>query len=410
MNGISEAQRNKIRIIHVITRFDKGGSAENTFLSVHGLDRRRYDTWLIQGSSQESRMGSAEHSAVEQNLLELEQLGVHIITLPDMVRSISPFKDAQAFLRLIRIFRQIKPQIVHTHTSKAGFLGRWAACLSRVPIIVHNPHGHVFWGYFNTPISRLFIILERMTGRITNRLVMLTEQEKEDHLLFRIAPERKFAVIHSGVDFRPFTAPLPDPDHIRQQFKIPSESFVIGSVGRLTPVKGHRYLLEAMARLMPRHQNLACVILGDGELREELQALAQQLHIGDRVFLPGWHADVAPVLSMFDIFAFPSINEGMGKGIVEAMAMGKPVVASAVGGIVNLVTPGESGLLISPGDAEILAKTIELLYHDEGLRQKMGEAGKERAASFSSALMVKKVDALYAELIAEFSPPEKRKL
>ncbi|MDD5170766.1 MAG: glycosyltransferase family 4 protein [Syntrophales bacterium] len=401
MNAISDSTGDKIKVIHVITRFDKGGSAENTFLTIRDLDKKRFDVSMICGSSQESRICEAEMSAAQENLACAKRNGVQIMHLPGLVRSVNPIRDLMAFFSLLHTFSKEKPHIVHTHTSKAGLLGRWAAFLVQVPVIIHTPHGHVFWGYFGRALTMLFIIMERMTAHITDLLIMLTMQEQEDHLRFRIAPREKFAVVHSGVDFRPFQKLSADPDEIRKSLKIPANAFVIGTTGRLTPIKGHRHLIEAVAALAPHLPDLVCVLLGDGELRQELEDLALRLRVQDRVFFAGWHPDVAPVIALFDIFVFPSLNEGMGKALVEAMALGKPVVASAVGGITNLVTDGKNGLLIPPGDTEALAKSIELLYQNNNLRQTMGEQARKRSTSYSSDLMVRKIESLYGEMASK---------
>ena len=164
----------KIKVAHVITRFDKGGSAENTFLTVRGLDKKKYEVLLIKGLSHESFVGKKEAAAVDENLKEAEKNGVKILTLPSIIRSIAPAQDIKAFFSLISIFKSEKPRIVHTHTSKAGILGRWAAFFAKVPVIVHTPHGHVFWGYFNKCKTSVFVFLERLTARITDRIITLT--------------------------------------------------------------------------------------------------------------------------------------------------------------------------------------------------------------------------------------------
>ena len=399
MNGISNAPSAKTRVFHIITRFDKGGSAENTFLTARDLDKNRYDVWLILGLSHESQMGEEESAAAERNLADAEKSGVHIIHAPTLVRSIRPIKDLQALFILIKLCRRLRPHIVHTHTSKAGLLGRWAALMARIPNIIHTPHGHVFWGYFGPATTKLFVFLERLTARFTKRLIMLTRQEKMDHLHFNIAPEEKFAIIHSGVDFRPFRNVTDDPADLRRQFNISPDALVVGTVGRLTQIKGHHFLLEAVGSLAGRLPGLTCVLLGDGELRQDLTDQASRLGISDRVHFLGWRADVARIMSLFDIFAFPSLNEGMGKVLIEAMALEKPIVASAVGGITNLVTQDENGMLVPPGDAEILAKAIELLYLDKNKRRGMGKRGKDIAALYSSDLMVEQIDSLYRELL-----------
>ncbi|MBP8984552.1 MAG: glycosyltransferase family 4 protein [Syntrophobacterales bacterium] len=386
----------RIKVIHVITRFDKGGSAENTFLTVIGLDKHKYDVLLVKGLSVESAMGEEERKAVDRSLARAEQAGVRITTVPDLVRDIRPVKDWRAFWELVKIFREERPHIVHTHTSKAGFIGRWAAWLSKVPLIVHTPHGHVFWGYFNRPTSLLYVLLERWTARITDRIVVLTDQEKKDHLLFRIAPEDKFAVIHSGVDLDRFRSVCLDAARIKEDLGIPTFAVVIGTIGRLTPIKGHRFLIEAARGILAEWPDTVFLFLGDGELAEALRSLATRLGVSGSVRFLGWRPDVAEILPAVDMFVFPSLNEGMGRAVVEAMALGKPVVASRVGGIIDIVRDGENGILVSPADADELAAAIKLLISDPATRERLGEEGKRRVLLYDAERMVQRIDGLYS--------------
>ena len=389
----------KIKIVHIITRFDKGGSAENTFLTVMGLDEERYEVTLIKGLSFESDMTEGEAKAVERNLAEVEREGIRIITLSDLVRRIYPLYDLKAVVSLIRIFLKEKPHIVHTHTSKTGILGRWAAFFARIPVIVHTPHGHVFWGYFSKWKTSVFILLEKLTALITDRIIMLTEQEKRDHLRFNIASEDKFSTIHSGVELDKFLHTSVSPSEMRKILKIPEENLVVGTAGRLTPVKGHRYLIEAASKIVDIRPDTTFVFLGDGELLGELKNMTFRLDIEENVKFPGWRPDVAEVMSIFDIFVFPSLNEGMGKVLVEAMALGKPIVATDVGGISDLVIHGKNGLLVPVTDSQALASGIEFLMTNSKKREEMGNAGKRMAVSYSVDSMVQKIDKLYVELL-----------
>ena len=388
-------QATRVKVIHVITRFDKGGSAENTFLTVRDLDKSRYDVALIRGLSQESQMGDREARAVEANLAALEKSGVRMVTMPELVRDLSPLNDFRAFMRLFRLFRKQRPHNVHTHTSKAGILGRWAAYFAGAPVIVHTPHGHVFWGYFGRAKTTLFILMERLTARITDRIITLTKQEMNDHLRFSIAPAEKFTVVHSGVDLGPFSRLKVDAPAVRKKLAIPQDSFVVGTAGRLTPVKGQKYLIEAAAGLVRQHRDMLFVFLGDGQLVNDLKLMTSALGIGDQVKFLGWRPDVAEVMSTFDVFVLPSLNEGMGKVLVEAMAMGKPLIASDVGGIPDLVVQGENGLLVPPANSEALAQAVLDLYENPDKRERMGEAGKRISAAYGVEAMMRKIDDLY---------------
>ena len=390
---------NKIKVIHVITRFDKGGSAENTFITVRDLDKARYDVVLVKGASPPGNSGDLEIEAVQANVNTVRRHHVRLICLRHLVRDLQPFSDLATFFSLLRIFRREKPHIVHTHTSKAGILGRWAAWFCRVPIIVHTPHGHVFWGYFKSWQTRLFILLERWTAKVTTAIVTLTPQEKEDHIRFRIGPEEKITVIHSGVDLQTFQADLYQPSETKVLLGIPPEMTVVGTVGRLTLVKGQEVLIRAASELIRRGEKIFLVLLGDGELRRDLEELSLRLDIAEFVRFLGWQPDVARVMAAFDIFCLPSRNEGMGKVLVEAMAMGKPIIASSVGGIPDIVRSGENGILVPVGDAAAWAEAIIRLCRDSEKRRRMGDAGMQMAPRYNSEEMIKRIDRMYGKLL-----------
>ena len=387
------------KVIHIITRFDKGGSAENTFLTLRGLDRSKYDLTLIMGALDESNREDREWKSVQANLSEAEKAGVRIIPLPGLIRNLHPGCDVKAFFGLLRILHEEKPHIVHTHTSKAGFLGRWAAWLCRVPVIIHTPHGHVFWGYFGPWKTRCFVLLERWTARITRTIVTLTPQERDDHLRFRIAPEEKFAVIHSGVDLPLFDAAPHDRFKIRAELDIPPDHLIIGTAGRLTPVKGHIHLLEAAVKILATRPDTTFVFLGEGELKMRLLEQAEALGVANKVRFPGWRPDVAAVMSVFDVFVLPSLNEGMGRVLIEAMALSMPIVASRIGGIKDLVTNGGNGMLVPPGDAAAIASAVLALLGNDQKRLAMGSEGRRMAGNYSAQRMVKKIEALYDQLL-----------
>lgn len=389
----------KIKIIHVITRLDKGGSAENTILTVKGLDREIYDVVLVRGLSVESNMTENEVRAVEKSVREAEREGVRIITVPCLVRRAHPFYDVKALAALTRILRREHPKIVHTHTSKAGLIGRVAAYMAKTPVILHTPHGHVFYGYFGRVITYIFVIIERLLAKITDKIITLTNQEGLDHIRFKIASPAKFATIHSGVDIQKFITTKSDVGGLKRSFGIKGEALVVGSVGRLVPIKGHRYLIFAAPKILKEVPELKFILVGDGYLRPELERLARALSVREAFLFLNWRSDIAPIIGMFDLFALPSLNEGMGKVLVEAMAAGKPVVASNTGGIPDLIIDGDNGILVCPEDIDQLSEAIIKLLKDEKIRREMGGRGQIIAKRYSIDSMVKKIDALYVELL-----------
>ena len=365
-------------VLHIITRLDPGGSSENTLITVAGLDRSRYRPSLMTGRSGE---------------------GVASIIIPHLGRKIHPFNDLLAYGEIYRQIRNGRYTLVHTHSSKAGILGRWAAWLAGVPIIVHTPHGHVFYGYYGRVPSYMFILLERLTARITDKIITLTEQGIREHVERRIAPREKFTSIHSGVELSRYTEPRPDPVIARKQLGLSPDWPVVGSVGRFGPVKGYDTFLEAAALLRARQPKVQFLLVGEGGEEVRLKRLAEQLRIEDRILFLGWQHDIPEILSALDLFVLPSRNEGMSRTLVQAMAMGKPIVATRVGGVPEVLGEGEAGLLVPPDDPVQLSQAIELLLTDGELARKLGEGGKRRAPAYSAERMVAEIESLYETLL-----------
>jgi len=392
------SEKRRIKVLHVITRMDMGGSAQNTLLTCLGLDRRRYDVLLVFGPGTESAMTPLEETVVAGRLDSARKSGVRCIMLDRLFRRIDPSNDLAAAFALWRLCRRERPDIVHTHTSKAGILGRWAAFLAGVPVIVHTPHGHVFFGHFNQRLSWLFYLAEKLTEPITNVLVALTEGEKKDYLDIGLVAEKKLATIHSGVDITRFN-PIPV-DRAAKRISIgmrPDES-VVGTIGWLLPIKGPDVLLDAMARVWKEFPETQLLYVGKGPLEEELRDRAAALGMTEKVFFAGWRDDIRELLQVMDLFVLPSRNEGMGRAIVEAMAAGKPVIGTCVGGIPDLIEDGGNGFLVAPENPEALAGAIVLLLRDGSLIERMGADGIRRAGRFDLLSMQERIRQLYGKL------------
>lgn len=394
----------EVRILHVITRLDRGGSATNTLLTVSGLPAP-FRSSVLYGRTQ------------ELPTLPPELWGkVELREMPSLVRRIAPLNDLVALFQLYRIIRRGRFDLVHTHTSKAGILGRLAASVTGVPCIVHTPHGHYYTGYTGRVLTTLLVLLERWASTITDRIIGLTHQEICDYLARNIGRPTQYVCIPSGIDLVHFRRPTPGSSPCAADGSFPPgiersdvprwggepcqrAPWIIGSVGRLEAVKGHRYLLEAFASLAPRFPQLRLVLVGDGPLRGPLHVCAEQLGVRSRVQFLGWRDDVAALLPRFDLFAFPSLNEGMGRALVEAMAAGLPIVAFRAGGVPEVLGEGDAGLLVDLGDVPALAGAIETLLRDAALRSRLGSAAQVRAHDYSVEGMLAKIEALYRELL-----------
>ena len=381
----------KIRLCHIITRLDVGGAAENTLRSACGLDPERYEVSLIYGRTDNPLQPWIDRAKAQ---------GVQLYYLPDLVREIHPITDFRILFQLSKLLGKIRPQIVHTHSSKAGILGRWAARLRRVPLIVHTPHGHVFYGYYGALGSWFFRMIEKITGRFTHRMIGLTELEIQHHIQAGIGKPGQFIAIHSGVEIEKYASAHGNRDSLREQLRVPKEGFCIGSAGRLAPVKNFTLLLQALDTLHSKHPDrYHLVIFGEGAERGILLNQSMELGVQDRFYLPGWVDSMQDYYPAFDLFVLCSKNEGMGRVLVEAMAAGLPVIATSVGGVPELLGEGEYGVLVPSGDPEALAEAILRVTSSKELRLRLIEKGKERAKNYTADLMIEKLEILYEELL-----------
>jgi len=390
-----------IKILHIITRLDMGGSAQNTLLTCQQLSCK-YQMLLAYGLSLESKMTDSEKETVEAELAIARGNGVRTIAVPSLVRRIDPIKDIRAVYELIKIIRQEKPDVVHTHTSKAGMLGRLAAKIIKTPHIVHTPHGHVFYGHFGRLLSWIFLRLERLFACFTDRLISLSEGESKDYAELSVYPADKIVKIHSGVNIQGFESSNINIIDKKRSLGIGPIGCCIGFVGWLLPIKGPMHLLRAMKYVWQDFGDVNLVFVGKGDLDVDLRSEALSLNQNGKVKFLGWRKDIDEIMQVFDIFVLPSLNEGMGRVLVEAMAAGKPIVASNVGGIPDLVKPSENGLLVPPGDEKALADSIKRLIKNPEEAKLMGRNGRRRCHQFSLVSMVAKIDGLYADLVVPF--------
>jgi glycosyltransferase involved in cell wall biosynthesis len=385
----------RARVLHVITRLVAGGAQHNTLLTAAHLDRGRYEVTLASGPT-----GGSEGS------LEREiPGGVAFVRVPDLLRDPHPVRDARALGHLAALMRRGRYHIVHTHTTKAGLLGRIAARLAGAPVVVHTPHGHAFHGYLGAAGSAALVRVERGLARWTDRIVCLTEAERAEHVRLRIGPPELFEVIHSGVDVGHFAAARVSPEAKRRALGLPPDGPLVGCVARLVPVKGVQYLLEAVPAIRAAVPGATVVFVGDGPLRGALErAAAGRALDGAAVFL-GLRRDVEEILPLCEVVVLPSLNEGMGRAAVEALASGRPVVGSRVSGIQDVVRDGETGLLVPPADPAALARAVVRCLVDPALRRALGERARRAAGAYGIGPMMERIDALYRRLLARRAAP-----
>jgi glycosyltransferase involved in cell wall biosynthesis len=378
----------RIRVCHVITMLELGGAQANTLHTVLNLDRSRFDSSLVTGTT---------GPLVE----EARVSGARCVFLPDLVRPISPLRDLRAFLDLKRLFREERPSIVHTHSSKAGILGRLAARSAGVPAIVHSIHG---WGFHpgQHPIARAFFVsLERRAAGATSAFIAVSEASLRQGIEMKILDARRARVLHSGIrlrDFRPAgpgeraAAPWPRP---------PAGGATVGMIACFKPQKAPLDFVRVAAEVIAAEPTVRFVLVGDGELRGAIEELIRERGIGGSVTLLGWRRDVPDLMRSFDILLHTSRWEGLPRVFPEAMASGIPIVATRVDGAPEAIVEGVNGRLREPGDVAGLAAAVLELARDPAMRRRMGEAGLARAGGWDIDEMVRAQERLYLDLLRE---------
>ncbi|MBN2288472.1 MAG: glycosyltransferase family 4 protein [Candidatus Glassbacteria bacterium] len=384
-------KRRTYKILRIIARLNIGGPALHCIILNSELDKRKYISQLVTGVE----------SPYEGNMYGLAQRkSVLPVVIDALGREIFFKEDFRALIKLVRLINLERPDIVHTHTAKAGTLGRIAAKLTGVPIIIHTFHGHVFHSYFGFFRTRFFLWLERVLAKFTDVIITVSEQQRDEIIKYRIAEPDKIIAIPLGLDLKPFIDSKADPNELRREFSIPEQTKLVGIVARLVPIKNHVCFLEA-ARLVLDHCSDVCfMIIGDGELRGALEQKARELGLQDRVIFMGFQHNLEKIYAGLDIVALSSYNEGLPVALIEAMAAGKPVISTEVGGVVDLILDGYNGLLVPSNQPGDLAEAVLYLLEHPERRKMMGEAGRNKVyPHFDKKRLVEDIDALYENLL-----------
>jgi glycosyltransferase involved in cell wall biosynthesis len=388
-----------LKIVRIIARLNVGGPARHVVLLDRGLRERGHDCLLVHGQP-EALEGTMEADAAA--------VGVRLVSVEELGRRVSVLSDARAFVRLLQIIWAESPDVVHTHTAKAGTLGRLAAFVFNLTrtkrkrcLVVHTFHGHVLSGYFSSTVSRLIILIERGLSAISDRIVTISPSQKHDLVeRFHVAPPAKAVVIPLGLDLKAFENIDPDDHRPPPWLDIPAGSVVIGYVGRLVPIKNIGMLLTVFAQLHAQRPDSYLVIAGDGPLRGELENAVRSMGIAPFVRFTGWTSDLADLYRAFHVCVLASHNEGTPVALIEAMAAARPVVATAVGGVSDVVESGRTGLLVPPADAKAMAEAIDSLLGDDAGRRTMSRAARAGVARFAPGRLVSDIESLYVTVLS----------
>ncbi len=371
-----------------------GGPAHQaSLLSGRRLDPERYETLLVHGRTAPGEESMADRAQAE---------GAETVYLPSLRQPVSPLHDARALAQIRSIARRFRPHLVHTHTAKAGFLGRSAALLAfrPRPVLVHTFHGHVLEGYFGPAKTRLYRDLERALGRRTDRLIGVSRQTVDDLVRLGVGPPEKFSVIPLGLELEPYASLERDAGaELRAELGVADDQALLAFVGRIVPIKRVDLLLRSFARAYEGGARAHLAIVGDGETRADFEGLAAELGVAPRVSFLGYRRDLTRIAAAADAAVLSSDNEGTPVWLIEAAAAGRPAIATDVGGTAEVLTP-ESGILVPPDDEIALAAAISRLAGDRELRRRMGTRAREHVLQrYSVERLLSDIDALYRELL-----------
>ena len=390
-----------LRVLRLIARLNIGGPARHTVILDHGLREIGFETLLVHGST----------GAMEASLEDFaRRRNVPTAFVPELGRRIHPLDDLRAFLRVLRHIREAQPDVVHTHTAKAGAVGRLAGLVynatrrrTRRCAMVHTFHGHVFAGYFGTLGTLAVRLIEKTLATMTDRIVAISERQRDDLVLrFGIAPASRVSVVPLGLELEELLQRALDFRGIRSTLRLKPDDVVLGFVGRLVPVKDVATLIRAGALAIERIPNLRLVIAGDGECRASLEQVARDLLPPDTVQFLGWRRDLVELYAAFDLFVLSSLNEGTPVSLIEAMAAGVPAIATAVGGVPDVLHDGESGILVPARDPNALAEAICRAAAQPRRSGEMADRARlSVAARYGAGRLVADMARLYAEAVAE---------
>lgn len=381
-----------MKIVHLITRLIVGGAQENTVLSCEGQHDAGHEVTLITGPALGPE-GSLMHRA--------EHYGYRVEIVDAMRRSILPMKDVVTYRALVRRLKEIKPDVVHTHSSKAGIIGRYAAHSADVPRVVHTIHGLAFTASRHSGVNALYRLLERKAAPLTHKIVSVAEAMTRASLSANIGTSDQYVTVHSGMELGPFLDPPVPRLPVRERLGLAPEHVAVGTIARLFHMKGHEDLLQLAPSLCERFPNLRFVWIGDGMLREQLEFRIRDLGLKDRFIFTGLvpPTEIPELVNALDIVAHPSQREGLARAIPQGQLARCPVVCYDIDGNIEGLIPGETGFAIRPFDVKAFGEALATLLGDETKRKTMGERGRAFASEiFDAKRMVRRLLEVYESI------------
>jgi len=384
-----KSARRKTRIAHVITKLELGGAQQNTLWTLNHLDKERYRGYLFSG-----RGGILDDEV--SSTAEYETRFV-----PSLMRQISPFHDLIALAHIWILCVLIRPDIIHTHSSKAGIIGRWAAFFAGVPVIIHTYHGFGFNDFQPFLIKFILQFTEYLTAPITTTIVVVSSENIQKGLLSCIGKRGQYVVIHSGIKVSDFAAVQEDKiENARREIGIKKGIPVIGMIGCFKPQKAPLDFIYLAKKVSDKRPDVQFVLIGDGLLRPQIESEIERLNLKDKIILTGWRRDISSCIALFDILVLTSLWEGLPRVFPEAMAAGKPIVATWVDGAREAVLHGINGYLVAPHDVDKMSGYVLRLLDNPDERRRFGAYGKRRVyPAYDIDEMVRQLDELYQRCV-----------
>jgi len=375
----------KIKVVHIITLLELGGAQENTLYTCEHLDKNKFDVILICGKG---------------GILDDKTKNIKTYFVKELVREICPLYDLLAFIKIYKILKKEKPDIVHTHSSKAGIIGRWAAYLLRTTDfgvrtikIVHTFHGFGFNNYQNYFVRKIYILAELLTAKITDKLVAVSYENISKGLKNKIGNELQYAVIRSGIKLQDYQINI-DVEKKKKEFAIINEN-VVGMIACFKKQKAPLDFIKTAKLVCAEKSDTKFILVGDGVLRKQIEDEIKKLNLEKNVILTGWRKDSNEIIKIFDVFVLTSLWEGLPRVIVESMSAGIPVVATYIDGTKEIVREGLTGFVVHPHETEKMAERILRLLNNADLRKKFSQEAKKRVQEFDIDLMVSQQEKLY---------------
>lgn len=382
-----------MRVVNVITRLNVGGASPPVIALAAQLRRRHHESLLVCGMPQPAE-GSMNDDAISA--------GVELVRISELRRPPHVSRDLVALGKLVRLFRRHRPDVVATHMTKAGLLGRLAARVVGVPVVVHTYHGQGFKVFKERWKERLVLGLERRLARLATGNIVVSEIQKHRFLEWGIGTEATLRVIRYGVDLEPYLQAGEFSKEGRSELGVPGDGRFVGVVGRLVEIKGQDVFIEAAAKLAHRYPDASFLLVGDGPARGDYERLTRLLGLAERVQFLGWRRDIPRLLAKLDVVVLSTAFdfEGTPLAVIEALAAGRPVVATAVGGVPEVVRNGETGFLVPPRDPGALADAIATALDDPGYAAKLGRQGQQVVrALYGRDRMVDETERYFAECL-----------